>query len=49
LLKQLVHRLRQRIGDASDTPRWIETLPGVGYRLLTGGAAGKNSGAESGT
>jgi DNA-binding response OmpR family regulator len=49
LLKQLVHRLRQRIGDASDTPRWIETLPGVGYRLLTAGAAGKNSGAESGT
>jgi DNA-binding response OmpR family regulator len=47
LLKQLVHRLRQRIGDASDTPRWIETLPGVGYRLLTAGAAGKNSGAES--
>lgn len=33
LLKQLVHRLRQRIGDDSETPRWIETLPGVGYRV----------------
>lgn len=36
LLKQLVHRLRQRIGDDSDTPRWIETVPGVGYRLRSG-------------
>jgi DNA-binding response OmpR family regulator len=49
LLKQLVHRLRQRIGDDSETPRWIETLPGVGYRLLIAGASGKNAGAESGT
>jgi DNA-binding response OmpR family regulator len=33
LLKQLVHRLRQKIGDHADEPRWIETVPGVGYRL----------------
>jgi DNA-binding response OmpR family regulator len=33
LLKQLVHRLRQKIGDDPDAPRWIETVPGVGYRL----------------
>jgi DNA-binding response OmpR family regulator len=42
LLKQLVHRLRQRIGDDSETPRWIETLPGVGYRIAAANAPGKN-------
>jgi DNA-binding response OmpR family regulator len=46
LLKQLVHRLRQRIGDDSETPRWIETLPGVGYRLLISGAPRKNAAAD---
>ena len=48
LLKQLVHRLRQRIGDDSETPRWIETLPGVGYRLLVGTATGKSAAVEPG-
>jgi DNA-binding response OmpR family regulator len=43
LLKQLVHRLRQRIGDDSETPRWIETLPGVGYRLLAPGPLVKSA------
>ena len=33
LLKQLVHRLRQKIGDNPDSPRWVETVPSVGYRL----------------
>jgi DNA-binding response OmpR family regulator len=33
LLKQLVHRLRQKIGDDSEQPRWLETVPSVGYRL----------------
>jgi len=33
LLKQLVHRLRQKIGDNPDAPRWLETVPSVGYRL----------------
>ncbi|MCC7463525.1 MAG: response regulator transcription factor [Gammaproteobacteria bacterium] len=37
LLKQLVHRLRQKVGDNPDAPRWLETLPGVGYRLRTQG------------
>jgi DNA-binding winged helix-turn-helix (wHTH) protein len=45
LLKQLVHRLRHRIGDDSETPRWIETLPGVGYRLLASASSGKSAGA----
>ena len=35
LLKQLVHRLRQKIGDPPDAPRWLETVPSVGYRLRT--------------
>lgn len=33
LLKQLVHRLRQKIGDDPEQPRWLETVPSVGYRL----------------
>ena len=35
LLKQLVHRLRQKIGEDPDVARWIETVPSVGYRLRT--------------
>lgn len=33
LLKQLVHRLRQKIGDDPDQPRWLETVPSVGYMV----------------
>jgi DNA-binding response OmpR family regulator len=33
LLKQLVHRLRQKIGDDPELPRWLETVPSVGYML----------------
>jgi len=33
LLKQLIHRLRQKIGDDPEKPRWLETIPSVGYRL----------------
>jgi DNA-binding response OmpR family regulator len=33
LLKQLVHRLRQKIGDDPDQPRWLATIPSVGYML----------------
>lgn len=33
LLKQLVHRLRQKIGDDPEKPRWLETVPSVGYRM----------------
>jgi DNA-binding response OmpR family regulator len=33
LLKQLVHRLRQKIGDDSEQPRWLGTVPSVGYLL----------------
>ena len=33
LLKQLVHRLRQKLDDDADHPRWLETVPNAGYRL----------------
>jgi DNA-binding response OmpR family regulator len=33
LLKQLVHRLRQKIGDDPEQPRWLGTVPSVGYML----------------
>jgi DNA-binding response OmpR family regulator len=33
LLKQLVHRLRQKIGDDPEHPRWLSTVPSVGYML----------------
>ncbi|MGC4027798.1 MAG: response regulator transcription factor [Steroidobacteraceae bacterium] len=34
LLKQLVHRLRIKLGDDAEQPRWLETVPNAGYRLL---------------
>ena len=33
-LKQLVHRLRQKIEPDPRSPRWLVTEPGEGYRLL---------------
>ena len=36
LLKQLVHRLRGKIGDDSEKSRWLQTIPSVGYMLNTG-------------
>jgi DNA-binding response OmpR family regulator len=33
VLKQLVHRLRHKVGEASDLGSFIENVPGVGYRL----------------
>ena len=33
LLKQLVHRLRQKLEVPADTPHWLETVANVGYRL----------------
>jgi DNA-binding response OmpR family regulator len=33
LLKQLVHRLRHKIGDDPEQPRWLETVPSVGYMV----------------
>ena len=33
LLKQLVHRLRQKLGEAGTAGHSVETVPNVGYRL----------------
>jgi DNA-binding response OmpR family regulator len=35
VLKQLVHRLRHKLGENSGPVAWLETVPGVGYRLAT--------------
>jgi DNA-binding response OmpR family regulator len=34
MLKQLVHRLRQKIEPDTTEPVYIETIPGVGYALI---------------
>src|SRR5690606_38419936 len=36
LLKQLVHRLRHKLEDDPAEPRWLCTVPGVGYCLAIG-------------
>ncbi len=33
LLKQLVHRLRQKLQTDADSVEWLETVPSVGYKL----------------
>ena len=33
-LNAAVNRLRQALGDSADQPRYIETLPGRGYRFI---------------
>lgn len=44
-----VRRLRRALGDIADTPRFIETLPRRGYRLvgLDGGSAARGSTAPA--
>ena len=36
-LRVFVRRLRAKLGDTARTPRYIETVRGLGYRLLSGG------------
>src|ERR1700730_7786384 len=33
-LNAAINRLRQALGDSADQPRYIETLPGRGYRFV---------------
>jgi len=33
-LKKAVNRLREVLGDSADSPRFIETVPRLGYRFL---------------
>jgi DNA-binding response OmpR family regulator len=39
LLKQLVHRLRQKIESDAAAPRYLRTVPGIGYTLDVGSGA----------
>ena len=39
-LNAAVKKLRQALGDSADSPRFIETVPRVGYRLLAAVTAG---------
>ena len=38
-LRVFIRRLRAKLGDDAADPRYIETLRGVGYRLVSGDAA----------
>lgn len=38
-LRVFVGRLRQKLGDDPSRPRFIQTEPGVGYRLVSTGEA----------
>jgi DNA-binding response OmpR family regulator len=38
MLKQLVYRLRAKIEPDPAQPRFIETVPGVGYGLINEGS-----------
>jgi len=37
-LRVFIRRLRAKLGDDATSPRYIETVRGVGYRLLARGA-----------
>lgn len=34
LVKKYIQRLRQRLNDSADSPRWIANIHGVGYKIL---------------
>lgn len=39
-VRVIVNRLRKKLGDDPVNPRYIKTLPGIGYRFLTGETPG---------
>src|SRR5215207_9100819 len=34
MLKQLIYRLRRKIEDSTDSPIYVEAVPGIGYALM---------------
>jgi DNA-binding response OmpR family regulator len=47
LLKQLVHRLRQKVESDPGNPRYVVTVPGIGYLINTSlSSDGDNAGAH---
>lgn len=47
-LRVFVRRLRAKLGDDAGSPRYIETMRGIGYRMLApDGSAGPNAPATS--
>src|SRR5207247_5075882 len=40
-LNAAVNKLRQALGDAADQPRYVETLPGLGYRFVAAHPVGR--------
>lgn len=45
-LRVFVRRLRAKLGDDAASPRYIETMRGVGYRMLPPEASGRPNGPE---
>lgn len=46
MLKQLVHRLRQKLEPDPSNPAYVETIPGVGYALMLDDTSGKTDNAR---
>src|ERR1700751_4684413 len=46
-LNNAITRLREVLGDDADSPRFIETVPRVGYRFIYPLAAGPGSGVRA--
>ena len=43
LVRNMVRRLRRKLGDDADNPKFISTEPRVGYRMRKGETRGEGS------
>jgi DNA-binding winged helix-turn-helix (wHTH) protein/Tol biopolymer transport system component len=46
-LNTAVKKVRQALNDSGDSPRWIETVPKVGYKFLAPVTSGSSEGGEA--